>query len=151
MRIFGRVFGKASSPSPEKPDRIINFHSSDAEMNAAMELGRSTLPVFLARFDEPAVDETEFMVKFDIDPTEDVEFVWARVAGRSGTNLRVVLLSQSSNTEHKPGAQFTIRESYVVDWSHRKDGVTMGDFTGRVMLGRMSEADAAEHRAFMGW
>jgi uncharacterized protein YegJ (DUF2314 family) len=145
------AYSKSKPAVPNQPGRTIDFHASDNEMNEAKKLARDTLPLFYARFAERAEGEDEFMVKFDADPSPDVEYMWAGLVSRSGTTLFGVLLGDAINTDGKEGDRVVIQEADVIDWAHRKDGVVVGNFTMRVMLKRMSEEEAARHRAFLGW
>lgn len=132
-------------------DQLMDFRESDAEMNAAKAKGIASLPQFFSHFRKPAANETEFMVKYDVDPSDGVEYVWATLSGRSGAALTGVLINQPEYTKDKLGDRVSIRQSDVIDWAYRKNGVMQGSFTTRVMLAHMPEAEAAEYRAFLGW
>jgi len=132
-------------------DQIMNFRESDAEMNKAKAEGIASLPDFLKHLDKPAANETDFMVKYDVDQSDGVEYVWAAVDGRSGTSLNGVLINQPEYTNDKLGDRVTIRQNDIVDWGYRKDGIMQGSFTTRVMLAHMPASEAAEYRTFLGW
>ena len=132
-------------------DQIMGFRESDAEMNKAKAEGIASVPDFLKHFDKPMAKEAEFMVKYDVDPTDGVEYVWATISGRSDVSLDGILINQPVNTQDKLGDRVTIRQSDVIDWAYRRDGIMQGSFTTRVMLSRMPESEAAEYRAFLGW
>lgn len=151
LGLAGLAYSKSSSADSGQQGRIVHFKAADLEMNEAKKLARETLPLFFARFAEPADDEDDFILKYDIDPTGEAEYVWAGLLSRSGTTLEGVLLNNSTNTNGKEGDLVTFQEAEVIDWSYRKGGVVAGNFTTRVMLKRMPEDEAAKHRAFLGW
>jgi uncharacterized protein YegJ (DUF2314 family) len=132
-------------------DRIIGFSPADAEMNAAIAKGQATLPDFFGHFAQPADDEGEFMVKYDIVPGDEAEFVWASLQARSGATLSGTLINQPEYTKDMLGDQVIIQQADVIDWAYRKGRVMQGSFTTRVMLAHMPEAEAAEYREGLGW
>jgi uncharacterized protein YegJ (DUF2314 family) len=132
-------------------DRIISFSAADAEMNAAIAKGQATLPDFFEHFAQPAEDEAEFMVKYDIVPGDDAEYVWASLQGRSGATLTGTLINQPEYTKDMLGDQVVIQQADVIDWAYRKGRVMQGSFTTRVMLAHMPEGEAAEYRDALGW
>ena len=139
----------ASEQAP--PDQVISFSASDSAMSAAEDKGRATLPEFFARYSSPAADETEFMVKYDVDPTEGFEFVWASLLSRSGSTVQGILINQPVKTKDKLGDKVAIQEADIVDWGYRKAGVMQGSFTTRVMLDQMPSDEADQYRDFLGW
>jgi len=149
---WANILAAQPSPVAEAPgDQIINFRESDPEMNKAKAAAIASLPAFFGHFDKPAADETEFMVKYDVDPTDGVEFVWATLTGHSGPTFQGVLINQPEFTDDKLDDRVIIRQADVVDWGFRKSGVMQGSYTTRVMLAHMPEAEAAEYRSFLGW
>ena len=108
----------AGAPPPAAPaeqETIINVSEDDAEMNAAKARGRATLPDFYRRLAAPGPGETEFMVKFDIDPSQEVEYVWAIQLDRSRSPMTGVLVNQPVSTPDRIGDRVAIRESDIVD------------------------------------
>lgn len=132
-------------------DTIVNVPADDAEMNAAKERGRATLPDFYRRLAAPAGDESDFMVKFDIDPSNAVEYVWATQLDRSRTPMTGVLTNQPVTTADRRGDRVAIREADIIDWAYRRGGVVQGAFTQRVLLLRMDPAEAQAVRDYLGW
>ena len=120
-------------------------------MNAAKARAIASLPEFYARLARPAADETEFMIKFDILPGEDAEFVWAADLDRSASPMTGVLLNQPEQTAHRIGQRVPIAEADIIDWTYRKGRVMQGGFTNRVLLERMPPDEAAAFRNYLGW
>ncbi|HEY0013542.1 MAG TPA: DUF2314 domain-containing protein [Allosphingosinicella sp.] len=130
---------------------IIGVPSDDAEMNAAIARGRAGLQGFYRRLASPRAGDSEFMVKFDIDPTDGVEFVWAADLDPSARPMTGTLLNQPIQAGGRRGDRVSIPEDAVIDWSYRVGRVTQGSFTNRVLLGRLPAADAASYREYLGW
>jgi uncharacterized protein YegJ (DUF2314 family) len=91
------------------------------------------------------------MVKFDILPGEDDEYVWAEGLDRSSTPMTGILLNQPEETEHVLGQRVPIPEGDVIDWSYRKGRVVQGGFTSRALLRHMPPDEAAAMRNQLGW
>lgn len=153
--IAAAALASASAPAaaqqPAGEETIISVSGDDAEMNAAKAQGRATLPEFYRRLASPAADEREFMVKFDIDPSDEVEYVWATDLDRSGTPMTGVLVNQPVNTSDHIGDRVRIREADIIDWAYRRGRVVQGAFTQRVLLPRMDAAEAQAVRDYLGW
>ncbi len=132
-------------------DAVYEVSPADEEMNAARRQAIGSLPSFYARFADPAADETEFMVKFDILPGEDNEYVWAGQLDRSSTPMTGVLMNQPEATEHALGQRVPIPEGDIIDWSYRKGRVVQGGFTSRALLRHMPADEAAAMRNQLGW
>jgi len=145
------AIGGADSAAVANQEPIYQISEHDAEMNAAKREAIAGLPGFYARFADPAADESEFMIKFDILPGDGAEFVWATNLDRSTSPMTGVLLNQPELTEHRIGQRVPIAEVDIIDWSYRKGRVMQGGFTNRVLLRHMSPEDAAAMRQYFGW
>lgn len=142
----------AAAPALAAPkDKIYQVEAADPEMNSAKTRAIAELPAFYRALAAPSAGESEFMVKFDIVPGEEVEFVWAGQLDRSSRPMKGILLNQPEQVSAKPGDRVEIAETDIVDWTYRKDGVMQGGYTNRVLLGRMPADDAAAYRAYLGW
>jgi uncharacterized protein YegJ (DUF2314 family) len=141
----------ANQEAGNQAEPIYQISAEDAEMNAAMARGRATLQEFYARLASPAADETEFIIKFDIAPGDDVEYVWASDLDRSTSPMTGVLTNQPEQTTHEIGDRVPIPEADIVDWMFRRGRVMQGGFTARVLLKHMTPEDAASQRAYFGW
>ena len=140
--------GGPAEANQEEP--IYQVPAEDNEMNAAKAKAVATLPDFYARLARPG-NATEFMIKFDILPGEDAEFVWATDLDRSSSPMTGVLANQPEQTSHRIGQRVPIPEADIIDWMYRKGGVMRGGFTNRVLLGRMSADEGAAMREYLGW
>jgi uncharacterized protein YegJ (DUF2314 family) len=146
------LLAAAASPSlAAEPQEIYQVEAADPEMNAAKAKAVASLGAFYRALAAPAADEGEFMVKFDILPGDEAEFVWANRLDRSSRPMMGILLNQPEHGGAKRGDRVTIAEADIVDWTYRKGKVMQGGFTNRVLLGRMPADEAAAYRAYLGW
>ena len=150
--------GSASVPAPAfepaaepQEDGIYDVRADDPEMNAAIARGRETLPSFYRRLASPEAGDSEFMIKFDIDPGEGVEYVWADRIERAPGRMTGILINQPVYTKDRMGDRVAIREDRVIDWGYRSGGVMQGSFTNRVLIGRMPPEEAEPYKEFLGW
>ena len=134
-----------------RPYTIIYVPPEDAEMNRAIEAATSTLPQFYARLASPQRGDDEFMIKFDILPGDDTEFVWATDLDRSRLPMTGRLLNRPEHTDHRIGQRVTIAEADIIDWTYRRGRVMQGGYTNRVLLERMPPDEAETMRAYLGW
>ena len=130
---------------------IYNVHADDAEMNGAKARAIASLPEFYQRLAAPAAGEGEFMIKFDILPGDEAEFVWATDLDRSTVPMTGILINQPIYTDHQLGQRVPIAEGDIIDWTYRRGAVMQGGFTNRVLLQRMPPDEAAAFRAYLGW
>jgi len=65
----------AAGAGQAEPEPIYNVAADDPEMEAAKARAIAGLPQFYQRLARPGADETRFMVKFDILPGDEAEFV----------------------------------------------------------------------------
>jgi uncharacterized protein YegJ (DUF2314 family) len=143
--------GQAAPRSGEARDNILAVRGDDPEMNAAIARSRAELAAFYARMANPGAGETRFLVKFDIVPGSEAEFVWAGDLDRSTSPMTGILLNQPALTQHRVGQRVPITEDAVIDWTYRRGSVTQGGYTQRVVIGRLPPDEAARVRAYMGW
>jgi uncharacterized protein YegJ (DUF2314 family) len=143
--------GDAAAKPAAGGEPIYQIEAADAAMNAAIAEGRRTLPAFYRRLAAPQPGDGEFMVKFDIDPSDEAEFVWAADLDRSTSPMTGRLINQPVNTSDRLGDRVAIAEASIIDWGYRTGGVVQGNFTNRVLLEHMPPEEAASYRRFLGW
>jgi uncharacterized protein YegJ (DUF2314 family) len=145
----------AAGQKPEAPrgeqERIVDVEANDAAMNAAKARAIAELPDFYRHLAHPGQGEDRFMIKFDIQPGDGVEYVWATDLDRSTTPMTGTLLSHPERTTDQAGDRVAIAEADIIDWLYIRNGVAQGAYTQRVLLDRMPPGEAAEVRANMGW
>ena len=143
--------GGSASAAADEPEPIVEVAAADPVMNAARERGRASLPDFFRHLEAPAADESQFMVKFDILPGEEAEFVWATELERSGGRLTGVLINQPEYTADRIGDRVAIAEADIIDWAYFRGPEMQGAFTNRVLLDRLPSQQAEELRRAYGW
>lgn len=157
MRKTGGIFvaillalGSAAAGAQE-PETIIGVKPDDSAMNAAKARAIAALPDFYGHLAAPRADESQFMLKFDILPGEEAEYVWANELIRSDGSITGTLINQPAYTEDKLGDRVTIAEADIIDWAYFKGRVLQGGYTNRVLLDHMSPEEAEELRRAFGW
>ena len=132
-------------------DHVLGVPASDTQMNAAIAQAKRELPVFFGHVGAPSPGEDHFLVKFDVIPEEGVEFVWGEVISHANAQSVVKLYNGSKDGRFKLGQQVRVNDADVIDWGYRKNRVMQGNYTTRVLIGRIPEAEAASIRRLYGW
>ncbi len=135
----------------EKHDPIINVSATDPAMEAAKRAGRSSLPEFYRHYVSPAADESMFAVKFDLIPGPETEFIWASVKSYDGKTIIGELANAPVAEGFTLGQRVTIAAADVIDWQYQKGQRMMGHYTTRVLMDKMTAAEAEEYRTALGW
>jgi uncharacterized protein YegJ (DUF2314 family) len=153
-----------------RPDEdIYTVPPGDPAMAAASAEARKGLPAFLAHVKSPAPDESEFVVKVELDPKylapparpratvpaaeRSGEFIWVgdlEVSG-DGSAVSGALLGEPRTEGFRAGQAITIPIGDIFDWAYFKAGVMQGNATTRVILDRLPAKQAAQVRKDMGW
>jgi uncharacterized protein YegJ (DUF2314 family) len=132
-------------------DLVLSVPLGDPEMQAASRRARAELASFYERLENPAPDEGEFMVAYDIIPGNEEELVWVEDLVRTSTSLTGVLRTQPQRANASAFDPVTIAESQIVDWIYREGPVMQGGYTYRVLISRMSRDESAMLREYLGW
>ncbi|MEA3018200.1 MAG: hypothetical protein QOI38_2922 [Sphingomonadales bacterium] len=143
--------GAAVAGAVREGDLILSVPLHDPEMQAATGRARAELARFFERLADPAADEGEFMLAYDIVPGKEEELVWVYRLSRSPTSVAGVLLSQPQRARASAGDRVTVAEAEIVDWAYRKGAVMQGGYTYRVLIGRMPRDESAMLREYLGW
>ncbi len=139
-------------PQQSKDRHVVMVQKEDAEMNAAIEHARETLPAFWKEFEHPAADEGEFYVKLAITDRGRTEHFWIGKIRREGGRLYGVVENDPETVKNvKYGQKIAIDESKITDWKYEKAGVTKGGYTIAVLLKRIPGSEADEIRKALGW
>lgn len=148
------AFAQKEEPaaSEDAGDRVTPFDSEDAEMNAAIDQARQSYARFLADFQAaPERLRQYYMVKVGL-PADGggQEHIWVDTLHMEGERLMGRL---ANRPVYLPGMELgspvEVRAEQISDWSiTRADGM-YGNFTTRVMIGRMSNEEAAPYRRAM--
>lgn len=151
MRILIALAALTAPLAAEAQDRTVNVAASDPQMNAAIAQAKRELPVFFGHVGSPSPGENHFLIKYDVQPGAAVEFVWAEVISHANAQSVAKLVNASNDGRFALGLQVRVNDADIVDWGYRKDGVMQGNYTTRVLIGRLPAAEAAPIRKFLGW
>jgi uncharacterized protein YegJ (DUF2314 family) len=132
-------------------DPIINYSESDAEMNAAKAEAQRTLPQFFAALAKPRADQLAFLLKFNLTPDGDAEFIWANNIVVDGDKITATLANAPLAEGFAKDDRVTIDRALIIDWGYFQGNTMLGNYTTRVMLKSMSPEQAAEVKTALGW
>lgn len=132
-------------------DRVFNVAPGDPQMNAAIARAKAELPVFFGHVGAPGPGEDRFLIKYDVLPGAPVEYVWAEVISHANAQTVAKLVNASNDGRFAVGLQVRVNDAEIIDWGYFKDRVMQGNYTTRVLLARLSEAEAAPIRKYLGW
>lgn len=141
----------AALAEEQERDLVLSVPLGDPEMRAAARRARAGLARFFERLADPAPDESEFMVAYDILPGKGEELVWVDRLERLPVSIGGVLLSQPQRARASAGDRVTVGEGQIIDWAYRKGAVMQGGYTYRVLIDRMPRDESAMLREHLGW
>jgi uncharacterized protein YegJ (DUF2314 family) len=136
-------------PQTSQGDPVLQFKSGDPEMVAAVAEANAGLDRFFqAVLNEAGVSGKSAYVKvlFPVGLDGEAEMIWVGPFIRYADSGFGGLLMNNPNYMGtlKAGDQVNFDRAMITDWSVTgPDGRRYGNFTARVMLSRMSEAEAA--------
>jgi uncharacterized protein YegJ (DUF2314 family) len=133
------------------PPAGIGFDPDDQEKLAAEREARETLHVFWQAFEQPALDEHDFAIKFNLTPHKVAEFIWAYDLRRTDGVLYGKLANEPFEPGYEPNQFYPIDERLIVDWSYVKNGVAKGHFLTKVMMNRMPKRFVKKAKKELGW
>lgn len=133
------------------PPAGVGFDPDDPDKLAAEREARRTLPLFWQAFENPALDEHDFLVKFNLTPHKDAEFIWAYELRRSNGVLYGKLANEPFEEGYESDQFYPIDETLIVDWTYTKGKEVKGHFITKVMMDRMPKRFAKKARKKFGW
>ncbi len=123
-----------------EPD-VIGVAESDAEMNAAMDEARSTLPGFLEEL-ENADPGAFYSIKARFDEGPDTEHIWlVEITNADGVLGGVINNEPLALTSVAFGQRVSVSRDRVSDWLIVRDGKYRGGFTLRQLRKNMTAAE----------
>ncbi len=115
---------------------LMHGNTPDADMAAAMEKAKSTLPEFLATMQHPGAGQSKFLVRA-VFPAEGgkQQILWINQLTYDGTLLHGVA---DDNTSKKGSGipkdgKVAVELSKVADWMYEDNGKAAGGWTLRVL------------------
>jgi uncharacterized protein YegJ (DUF2314 family) len=135
-------------------DPIVRFEAGDPEMAAAIAAARKTLPAFLAATLDAegyGPDDGYLKVAFPVQhPEMETENIWVGPFRRFPDGVFVGLLANDPHAMPglRNGDRVEFDQAMIVDWNLAAGGGKVwGDYTTRVVVGRLPEDQAAPLRA----
>lgn len=132
-------------------DVVIPFATNDAEMNAAIEHARTSLPEFWAKFAAPAANEADFSLKLGISDGDRTEHFWCgQIEGNAKAATCVIANEPVDVFTVAYGERVKVDPAEISDWLYYRDDKIVGAETLRVMLPHLEKKEAAAMRALLG-
>ncbi|QGX98952.1 DUF2314 domain-containing protein [Roseovarius faecimaris] len=149
MRLFllaATVAGLTATAPARAADPVVDFATSDAEMQAAVARATDSLDLFLRHaLDAQSRSVPDAGVKV-IVPIDDTlaEVIWVAPFARTGQSFFGYLQNEPEHMEgYQVGDSIRFGQDQIADWYLSRDGKVFGNFTTRVMLPHLSEEDRA--------
>lgn len=121
-------------------DRTINIPTGDAEMNAAIEKARKTLPLFWQKLALPGEGETSFALKVKIQDGTYSEHFWLIDIGHKRNLIFGTINNDPDYVKSVAiGQRIQIDPARISDWMYMHNGKMVGNETLRPLLSRMSK------------
>lgn len=129
-------------------DEVIQFSTTDDEMNAAITKARKSLPQFWARLADPEANEADFSLKLGIEGEDGAEHFWCGEIEGDARAATCVIANEPVHVHTVAyGERVTVDPAIISDWLYYRDGKIVGGETIRVMLLHLDKKAAAELRA----
>jgi len=138
------------SDSSSSADRTIRVEEDDAEMKAAINKARESLPRFWQSFEHPQPGETNFALKVKITDPHGTEHFWASNLERKNGKIMGTIDNDPNIVRRvKFGDRITIPEEDISDWTYIRDDKIVGNYTLRVLFKHMSPREAAKYKRML--
>ncbi len=119
--------------------------ADDAEMNRAMERARAEVSTFVDGLQNPKPGDRDFAFKAPVKQGDQVEHFWLDNVHHEASHLVGAIGNDPQAVRNvKVGDQLKVRIAEISDWMFVRDGVLVGGYTIRVMLGRLGEEERKE-------
>jgi len=146
------IFLLGTSPIMTRADdTVIRLKNNDAEMETAKAKARSTLSHFWAKLQAPAANEERFSLKVEMpySPTNS-EHLWVTDVERKSGKIQATVNNEPKYVQYvRFGQRIEFEEDQISDWTYRRDGKIVGNYTMRPLLARMPSAEAARYRMML--
>ena len=122
------------------------YQLPDAELNAAMQSARETLPAFIAESMDNNSSGTAFIVKVHAATAEGAEDLWLSSAAKDGDHYSAIVESDPTVLTGFPiGTEVRFGLGDVVEWHYFRDDKVIGAQVTRVLRQRMTPEERKEH------
>jgi uncharacterized protein YegJ (DUF2314 family) len=140
----------AHAKGKAKPNTLITVKADDAEMQAAIEKGRKTLPHFWKVFETRPGDEQNFSLKVKINDDSKVEYFWVVDLEREDGKISGTINNEPGIVENVAmGDRIAVPEDDICDWLYIRDRKMVGNYTVRPLLKHMPAEQAKQVRKML--
>jgi len=141
----------AAQERKEDERDIITTDLGDRDRLAASAEAIKTLPIFWAKFDNPAPGTDGYFLKVALHYGRNgLEHFWATPLRRDGDKVTVRLANDPIYVKGvKNGQVMTVKLASVSDWTYSKDGKAYGHFTPRMLARKGTPEQRAEIEALL--
>lgn len=123
--------------------QVIDFRSSDREMNRAIEQARKTLPDFVALY--RAGTGERHSVKVAIPYDRGREHIWMNLTAVEGDVFVGRIANDPVNLDNlNRGDSYRAGSAMVSDWSYMSGGQMYGSYTTRVAIKKLTPTQVKE-------
>jgi uncharacterized protein YegJ (DUF2314 family) len=144
--LFTGCRNKAKEQRRAELRALMHGTTGDADIQAAIEKARATVPDFLRVLQKPAPNQTQFMVR-KIFPADDgkQQILWVTKLTYDGTNLHGTVDDNTS----KPGSgipndgKVSFPPAEIADWMYNEDGRAVGGYMLRALKKKMTPEEWA--------
>ena len=127
---------------------VVTVRNNDADMAAAMDRARQTLPQFIAAVQLPRPSQTDFTIKVGFTDRQDTEYMWVAPVTYDGKKFHGTLNNEPVQVRNvKLGDKVSIDPSRVADWRYVEAGKLVGGYTLRLLRDRMTPEQRARYDA----
>lgn len=152
MIVFGLALGGCGTGGNEAGN-VKDVSSDDAEMNAAIQEARETLPRFIEALQAPTETQTYFAIKviFPFGEADSAEHMWVDQLTYADGRFQGVLSNEPVDvTDLEYGDPVTASIEEISDWMIVGNNQLLGGYTMHVLRNRMSETERAQFDADFG-
>ncbi|MCX7589200.1 DUF2314 domain-containing protein [Phenylobacterium sp. 58.2.17] len=138
----------ACAQEAERPpeQEVIFSDEQDAQVVAASNEARKSLPVFWAKFEAKPAGYGHYAVKAAFKTRAGAtENIWVNVIGRADGKVTGELANEPYDLgDLKVGDQVEVDEAAITDWQYSKGDKLYGHFTTRALTARANAAQRAQ-------
>lgn len=136
------LLGAALIASPAAA-QVVDFRSSDSEMNRAIEQARKTLPEFVALY--RAGKGERHAVKVAIPYERGREHIWMNLTAVEGDVFVGKIANDPVHLDKlNRGDSYRAGGAMVSDWNYMSDGQMYGSYTTRVAIKKLTPTQVRE-------
>lgn len=137
-----------------RPPTGVVFDQDDPRLAAAKDAARASLPEFWAALAAAGPDDSDFMLKFNLNHGRDggdAESIWARDIVLTDGSIHGRLANPPRDPARREGDAVVIDPAAIDDWCFFRGNVAQGHFVTRVMNDASAPHHAAQARRALGW